>query len=287
MVTRDRVKNSEVWKEAPPLAGINLVQRAKAGAEELMVHPRLEVEGKPAVVLATQRAGGGGQVMVLTVDTTWHWARFARLLGQSDTLYGRFWSQAVRFLAGRGTDDQRPLLTVSTDRPDYDVGKKVEVRVRRQPRPDNDLSRAQVSVEVVAPSGQTVPLELKADPTDPDMTRGEFYPSTGGRHELAAVLTESGKPLANQTAEFLVQGADLELASTGTNPGNLKALADATGGVYLDVEKAEELADKIAPKERRSVRVLRSEYWNSPVLFAAFLLAVSAEWFLRRRNHLV
>jgi uncharacterized membrane protein len=287
MVTPDRVKNAEVWQEAPPLGGLTLVERAKAGAEELMVHPRLERDGKPAVVLATQRAGGGGQVMVLTVDTTWQWARFARLLGQNDTLYGRFWSQAVRFLAGRSLDDQRPLLTLSTDRADYDVGKRVEVRVTRHPRPDNDLSRAQVGVEVVTPSGQAVPLELKADPADPDVSRGEYYPSAGGRYEIAASLTEAGKPLANQAAEFLVQGADLELASPGTNPANLKALADATGGVYLDVERAEELAEKIAPKERRSVRVLRSEYWNSPVLFAAFLLAVTGEWVLRRRNHLV
>jgi hypothetical protein len=35
------------------------------------------------------------------------------------------------------------------------------------------------------------------------------------------------------------------------------------------------------------VQVSRTEYWDSPWLFAAFLAAVSGEWFLRRRNHLV
>jgi len=287
LLSRDRVKNTEIWKDAPPLQGLNLVQRAKPGAEELAVHPRLQRDGKPAVVLAVQRAGGGGQVMVLTVDTTWQWGRFARLLGQNDTLYGRFWSQAIRFLAGRGLDDQRPLLAVSTDKASYEIGKRVEITVARQPRPDNDLSGAQSNVEIVTPSGQTVPVELKVDSSDPDVAKGNFSPSSGGRYELAATLSTGGKPLANQTTEFLVQGTDLELSNTGTNPANLHALAEATGGVYLDIDKADELASKIAPKERRTVRVLRSEYWNNPALFAVFLLAVSGEWFLRRRNHLV
>jgi len=159
--------------------------------------------------------------------------------------------------------------------------------VARQPRPDNDLAGAQTSVEIVTPSGQTVPVELKDDPSDPDVAKGDFTPSTGGRFELAATLNAAGKPLANQTSEFLVQGTDLELSNTGTNPANLRALAEATGGVYLDIDKADELVSKIAPKERRTVRVLRSEYWNNPALFTIFLLALTGEWFLRRRNHLV
>ena len=104
---------------------------------------------------------------------------------------------------------------------------------------------------------------------------------------MMASLTAGNKPLANQTAEFLVQGTDLELANTGTNPGSLKALTDATGGVYLDVDEADQLAGKVARKERRTARTLETRYWNSPWLFGAFLLAVSAEWLIRRKNHLV
>ena len=283
-LSSDRVKDVAAWNGAPRLEGMSLVQRVKPGAEELAVNPSLEIEGKPAPVLAVQRAGGGGQVMALMIDTTWRWSRFARIRGQDDRLYQRFWSQSLRWLAGRSLDDQRPPLTVTTDRPDYDVGKKVTVTVTRQA----DAAKGQVSVEVTRPSGEALPpLPLKADPERPGVLRGEFYPSVGGRYEVTATLTGDGKPLANQQAEFMVQGSDLELANTGTNPGNLKALTDATGGVYLDVDRAEELADKIERKERRSTIVRRSEYWNSPWLFTAFLLAVTGEWFIRRRNHLV
>jgi len=92
----------------------------------------------------------------------------------------------------------------------------------------------------------------------------------------------------NQATEFRVYGGDLELADPGTNRDNLKAMASATGGVYFDVQEIERLAEKMGRKEpRRITRVQRTEFWNSPWLFLAFVGAVTAEWLVRRRNHLV
>ena len=54
--------------------------------------------------------------------------------GQSDTLFARFWSQTIRWLAGRDLDQKRSLLTVSTDRPDYELRKTVAIRVVRTPQ---------------------------------------------------------------------------------------------------------------------------------------------------------
>jgi hypothetical protein len=115
----------------------------------------------------------------------------------------------------------------------------------------------------------------------------EFYPAVAGRYEVGAALKRGGKVLANDSGELRVSGADLELADTTTRPDNLRALAGATGGLYFDVDDAGELAGKVQGVERRRSRTLRSEYWDAPLLFGAFLLAVSGEWFLRRKNHLV
>jgi hypothetical protein len=151
-----------------------------------------------------------------------------------------------------------------------------------------DLSAAEVRVEVTSPSGEALPaLPVRVDSANPDVFKAEFTPSTGGRYELSATMTAKGQTLANGSAEFLVQGADLELANAATNPAPLRAMAEATGGAYLDVDQAHQLADKLARKERRTVRVVRTEFWNSPLLFAAFILAVSTEWFLRRVYHLI
>jgi hypothetical protein len=290
----DRVKDAEDWAKAPKLEGMAVAARLKPGAEDLAVNPELQVEGKPATLLATQRAAGGGHVMVLTADTTWRWSRFKRILGQPDTLYSRFWSQAIRWLAGRSLDDQRPPITVSTDKPDYEANQKVTVKVLKQPGADQEKAKGELSVEVTQPDKARQPhyrppppLTLKPDATNPDLLSAEFYPQAGGRYEVTATLTDAGKLKASQVSEFLVQGTDLEMASPATSPATLKSLADATGGVFLNVDEAESLADRIERKPRRTASVARTEFWNSPWLFLAFLTAVSAEWFIRRKNHLI
>jgi hypothetical protein len=130
---------------------------------------------------------------------------------------------------------------------------------------------------------------MKASSAEPDVFTGSFYPTAGGRYEVAARLSDGAKPMANQASEFLVHGSDLELADTDTTRGRaiLQGIAAASGGVYLDIEDADQLAEKIPRKERQIPRVQRTEFWNSPWLFLGFLGAVTAEWFIRRRNHLV
>ncbi|MFO0930924.1 MAG: hypothetical protein U0736_28500 [Gemmataceae bacterium] len=287
-LSADRPRTEKGWKEAPPLAGMPLVARAKPAADVLAVNPEATVDGQPAIAVAAQRAPGGGQVLVVCPDTTWKWSRFLRILGQDDTLYSRFWSQAIRWLAGRGSDDTRPLLAVRTGKPVHEVNGKVTVRVVRQRRPGTDLSTAQTRVDITDPKGQPIGgLTPRVDAADPDTATVEFYPSAAGRYEISAALTADGKTLANQTAEVRVRGADLELADAGTRPDHLRAIAEATGGVAVLVADAATLTDRVTGGARRTERVQRSEYWDSPWLFAAFLAAVSGEWFLRRRQHLV
>ena len=290
----DRVKDTALWSASPHLLGSSVVKRAKPGAEVLAVNPNFVADEGPAPVVAGAGAApvvavqryGAGHAMVLTIDTTWRWSRLTRVLGQSDTLFARFWSQTIRWLAGRDVQADRPLITVSTDRPDYEVGKPVRIEVKRQPQPETDLAAAEVSVELTNEAGESTPVETRAGSMDPDLFTGTYYPPAGGRYEVAAALTAAGRPVANQTTEFLVHGSELELADTRTNRAQLQAIADLTGGLYFDVGDAAALAGAVDRRDRRTPVVQRTELWNSPVLFVVFLAAITAEWLIRRRNHL-
>jgi hypothetical protein len=283
--TGDRLKDEEQWNEIARLDGISIVKRAKPGATVLAAHPDFKVGDNPAVVMAYQNFGGG-KVMAILADTTWKWSRTPRLVGRSDTLYARFWSQTIRWLAGRNLDENRPLLTVSTDRVGSEARKPITVKVIRQPRPDVDFSKAELVAEAKGPAGE-VKLPIAANSANPDEFTAQFTPPAGGRYEISAHLSADGKLLANQSAEVLVQGSALELADPRANPKSLEAIAAATGGVYVDMPHAGSLVEKLPKKERRRVTVERREYWNSPVLFVVFLGAITGEWVLRRRNRMV
>jgi uncharacterized membrane protein len=288
----DRVKDSSLWSAAPPLAGAGLVQRIKPGADALAVNPQIQIDGQPAVVMAAQRYGQGHTV-VLTADTTWRWSRLTRVVALADTLYTRFWSQTIRWLAGREQETKRTPLVVSTDRPDYDVGKTVGIRVVRQAIADAagevaPLDDGEVAVEVVDETGKSLSVPLRANSAEPNVFLGNYTPSLGGRYELHATLTtQSGVQQANQTTEFLVHGEDLELADAGTDSKHLQAIAAATGGTYHNIDAAKDVADQIERRERRLTRTETTELWDSPALFLFFLAAVTVEWLLRRKWQLV
>lgn len=283
--TGDRLKDEEQWNETARLDGVSVTQRARPGATVLAVHPAFVVGDRPAVVMAHQNYGGG-KVLAVLADTTWKWSRTPRLIGRSDTLYTRFWSQTIRWLAGRNLDENRPLLTVSTDKAGSEAGKPITVKVTRQPRPDVDFGKSELVAGVTGPAGE-VRLPIAASSANPDEFTAMFTPPSGGRYEVSAKLSADGKLLANQSAEVLVQGSALELADPRANPRPLEAIAAATGGVYVDMPQAGTLADKLPKKDRRRVTVERREYWNNPLLFVVFLGALTGEWVLRRRNRMV
>jgi uncharacterized membrane protein len=285
-ITGDRVKDAGLWNAAPALLGASLIKQTKPGADVLAVNPTLTAEDKPMTVVAVQRYGAG-HAMVLAVDTTWRWSRLTRVMGQADILFARFWSQTLRWLSGRARMDERPLLTVHTDKPDYEVGKPVAIRAVYQPRPDSLGKTAGIAVEVAGDNGQSVAVPVLASSLEPEVFAGAFYPSIAGRYQLLATLQLDGKPAANQATEFMVHGSGLELGDTRINKEQLQAIAGASGGLYVEIDDAASLAAKLPRKERRTLQVNRTEYWNSPALFLFFIAAVSAEWILRRRHHLV
>ena len=293
VLSEDRIKDLATWEEQARLEGLCLVKRAKPAATILAVHPELKIDGEPAVVACWQNYGGG-KVMVLTVDTTWEWSRTPRLIGRADTLYGRFWSQTLRWLAGRNVDEQRPLLTLTTDKSGYEPGKQVQLKATRQPRPEVDFTNSEMTAEVkrdgkplMGSDGKPVPVNLQASSASPDEFTAKFTPTLGGRYQVEVRLAAGSKLLANQSAEFLVQGEALELSDPRTDPDMLQRISDRTGGKFVEIDQIESLAKDLPQKERRRVQIDKREFWNSPWLFAIFLTAVGTEWYLRRRNQMV
>jgi hypothetical protein len=168
--------------------------------------------------------------MVITADTTWRWTRLPRVVGRSDMLFARFWSQTVRWLTGRDLDQARSQIVVSTDKPAYEVGKKVSIRAIRQSDVDSE-SNNEVAVEVIDEAGKQIPVQVRTSSAEPNVLLGSFYPSAGGSYRVNASLTSEGKQIANQAAEFLVYGSELELADTGTNRSLLKSISERSGAI--------------------------------------------------------
>jgi len=295
-ITGDIQQDAAQWRKLPKLRGIAAVGIPRPGATVLARHPRKGPDGQGLPVLATQRFGKG-TIVLITADTTWRWSRIERLSGRPDTLYIRFWSQMIRHLAGRDVKDQGPALIVATDKPAYERGKRVGITIRRNPAvavPGIADRNATLAVAVSGPGGRTSSLPVTPSTADPNESTASYFPDRGGRYEITTRLvapSDAGaQEVANQVTEFLVHGAGLELDDPATNPLLMRRIANVTGGTYADIdddEALDALVKSLPAEPRIRVETKTRRAWHSPTLFVFFIIVITAEWVLRRRNRMV
>jgi uncharacterized membrane protein len=301
------------WTMLPSLGGLVVTGPAKPGAAVLARFPQVlqsPATSSPAtsgyVVLATQNAGQG-RTAILTVDTTWRWSRIARLEGQPDTLYVRFWSQMIRYLARRPAESDEHVLTLSTDASSYEPGSKATLRIRRNlaalpamttpAAAGGDDSSSSVRLTIRKPGGQTTSLVARAT-SSPDLWTADYFPEQAGRYEITAQLItrspsssdHTARTLASTTADLLVQGQAMELQNTAADPAVLQQIAQATRGGYAlldDEPAARDMLGKLVDAPVVSEQTQRTSVWNNPVFFLLFLCCVSVEWIIRRRHRMM
>lgn len=297
-ITGDMARDASLWESLPSLRGIVAVKNQRPAASVLARHPKPNADAADRlgyIVLATQPFGKGTSA-VLTADSTWRWSRITRLSGKPDTLYVRFWSQMVRWLARRDIQSERPALAVSTDSASYDRGQRVTIRVNRNPASmvvGSEGQTAGLILAVKSPDGRQTPL-TPTQSADPNLWSATYFPDRGGRFTVDARLvagTDKGaKDVANQSAEFIVTDSALERDDPSTSPATLQEIARRTGGTYAEIDQPNalsELVEKLPVDRRTIVETRKAGVWNSPGLFILFLVCVSAEWIVRRRNQLV
>ena len=267
------------WEEAPLLRGYVATGTVKPAAQVLVQG------GGDAAPLLVVQPYGKGQVALLNVDTTWRWSRHARLRGEPDTLYRRFWSQSIRWLAGRDAEGSSRPVTVTTDHATYERGGVARIRATisgDQPGPP------QVSVR--SPQGEVVQVALSPAALEPGVWSGDFQPTAGGVHTVEAALAgDADAPGGVDESSFTVAGAAIEMGNPRPDPALLRQIASVTGGRSAAVDDAGQvraLLDAI-PAEPRVRSELRARgLWNSPLTLALFVGLVSTEWVLRRRRRL-
>ncbi len=162
------------------------------------------------------------------------------------------------------------------------AGRQFEIRVQLR---EGDLPpnlRSTVSLSVSDPEGLKMESNLK--PTgQPGEYLGSFLPSQGGIYK---VRVETG---AGSLEESVVVTGLLESLDAAPDPGQLKAIAEATGGKLLsggeDLQK--EIESYARKAETRFIEERRSPVWATTYALVLVLGCLIPEWYFRRRWGLV
>jgi len=268
-IATGRSENLIAWRALPPVWTVpDGTFTAGTAGTELM-----EAGGQPVAVLGGRP--GGGQVLVVLAEGLWRW----QMAGENEDLFGRFVSNAARWLTARGEIER---VAVTTDADVVPVGGRIAFSGQvytTELRPETDAT-----VEIAISRGGGAPVaELTLTPVVGGY-EGTLTAPSPGSYTYHATASVDGETVGTDEGSFEVEPFALEDADVRRRASALRRLADVTGGAYVTPATLDALPDEI-PLERVDRTTTREyELWDTPWLLTAFVALLSVEWALRRRK---
>jgi hypothetical protein len=249
----------------------------KAGATTLLNVDAADGSHSPIVV--TQRFGNG---IVLWHATDEFW-KLRRL--REDAVYGRYWSQAIRWvsrgrlagnsLAGELRSDRRVYGAGEMVRLELRVGEHIAVDPLRPPR-----------IEVQPPYGPPHELATTRDSEKVQSFVAMLAPARAGEYHVRWIDPPAGEESVE--GRFAVDAGTTERAGSPLDRADLEKAATISHGRFIPWQDVDEFHRQLPtgrpiPTSEPLIRPL----WNRWELASLFAAIVCLEWFVRRRNSLV
>jgi hypothetical protein len=273
-------ENEAVWAGLPRVRWSAGVSGLAPGATALLVHP-YRIAGTAKMPILAVHLVGDGKVMFSGLEETWRWRR-----GIGDEFHYRFWDQAVRWMVKRQFTEGDPRARLSIDRTECDVGEAVLVEAYCLGTDGYPLQDASVWLTVADTAGKRQRLAMQPAPGGWGVYRASFSPPATGAYEMQPIVSAYGDDPLPSKVTLQVSRVDLEKDTLAQNATALKAIAQASGGKYLMVTEADQLAGLlVATKQSRNLTAEYSpcRHW---IFYASLVALLGGAWLVRKRSGL-
>lgn len=275
----EEVASAQIYENLPLLDWFLEAPRKQELAFVLAAHPEIAGSDGPVPLLLYQYVGAG-KVLFQSYDETWKW-RFR--IG--DRYFGRYWIQAIRFLARSKLLGKQAELT--TDRRRYQLQQPIRVQVRF-PNPALAPPSGDLAVQVVRKGQGPRRLSLRKSPAAANLFEGVLPQAAEGNYEVSLLpppILEGGMP----NAEFTVEAPAGEFERIPMAEAELiRASRSSRGKFYTPMALTSEVLESLpAPQTVPLDTDPPLALWNTTPMLGAFLGILLLEWILRKRKQMV
>jgi hypothetical protein len=270
--------NSRVWENLPGFQWYAPVLRAKAGSEVLCVHQDVSNQYGRLPLLAT-RTFGNGKVLFMGTDGAWRWRK-----GVEDLYHYRFWGQVVRWMAYQRNMAKGAAMRLYYSPEQPQVNQTITFNANVMENSGEPLSKGNVSVRIIAPSGKTQNVQLTAQGGEWGAFSAPFMPTEPGQHRLLLRCAETKDSLE---ATLFVQGGTLEKTGKPARPEVMDELARVTSGKSLKLGQLEEAIKSLAALPEQPEKIRRVQLWSNPWVAATLIGGLAIFWIGRKWAGLV
>jgi len=262
------------WGRLPLLEGINAVAGAAPGAEVAMQAVSGSSVLGPAVVAGRH---GAGRTLAVTLHDTWRWRQSPNADEHSRAAWEAMWATLIGWLI---TPRSERRVVVELGRDSFEAGETVRAEVHVRDSDMQPLAGARVQVAL---EGGEAPQTLAAEPAaTPGLYRAAARLERPGSYVARATAHVGSERVGSDQRRFDVTEPTRELTDAA-RPEVLCAIAEETGGAYLPIQRAEEMARRLPLAPALEERPLRLRPTRTVAFFLVLLAIAAADWLLRRR----
>jgi hypothetical protein len=270
-------QTAEVWRSLPGVFWCLETQQVKPAAQVLAEHEsRLTADGRKLPVFI-YRITGAGKVLFHATDETNRWRE--RI---GDKYFARYWLQAIRYLSrGKLLGDETAARLV-TDRSKYRRGEPIHFQLRFMDERRLPAADGGVTVMYQRQDEGSRPIKLARSSDNPTLFEGQVSGLVEGKYHAWVVEPSlAGQP----AADFQVQPPPGETERVQMDVADLTRAARDTRGKFYRFADTDRLMDDLPEGRPVTIESLPPRpLWNKWPVLAAFLVLLTTEWLLRKRN---
>jgi uncharacterized membrane protein len=266
------------WASLPPLTSVNTLLRVKPGATVLL-QGTVDQGQATRPMLAAQRFGRG-RVMGLAAQDTWLWQMDATI-PVADSTHETLWRQMLRWLVSDVPDRLDVALPEESG-----PGEAVPVAAVVSDEAFLKANGASVTGTVIGPGGTSSSMTFDWTVDRDGEYSAAFVPGASGVHEITLQSVSRGDTTASRPTYVRVAEPTDEHFGAELRTSLLRQVAEETGGGYYTPASAGDIARDIVYSPSGATVVKKNDLWDMPVILILILLALGAEWLIRRRRGL-
>ncbi|HZV90629.1 MAG TPA: vWA domain-containing protein [Candidatus Nitrosocosmicus sp.] len=279
LLSGDAASAASIWKDLPPVEPILSLGTAGSPLQPIVIG-RVGNEAIP-IVLAGQV--GKGRVVLLNAAGVYRWGITAAGLTGKPGIEGSFFGGAERWLAG-GWEDRPVQITAPDITPE---GRPIAIRVATTPPALGTGAEATVTAH---PQGAAKGAKSETRTLTPGGPAGEFSGALGlppGTYMLRGRVARAGRLVGTDSVRVAVGTQGIEYEELAADPTPLARLAERSGGTAAPLDSAGRVLDRLRSPDLVRVRLAEMDLFHNPLLFLVLIAALTLEWSLRRKFHLM
>ena len=277
--------NSYIWSDIPIICGINFIRTsiapASLPASEIVLKAAITPSGSKksgdAPVLIVKNSGGK-KIAAIMGDSFW-FLKSGQLFSKNPNFYDRLMGNLLLWLYSR---EDHLVFKVETDRANYYSDEMAFVSINARNQDFSPMPAPVFNIYSLGANGEKTSIQAQPVMIEAGYYEFSFKTQKAGEWELRVEATDSAGKTQAASARFTTLNSSREFLNYSADYATLKEISNKSGGKFYEPENYASLASDIPANGGEKIVKVRFKPFENTYVFFVILIALAAEWAIRR-----